>query len=508
MRVGEDATRERALRFVNFLTAAVTPFHAVSEGSRMLEAAGYVGLEESTAWAGLIEPGGKYYYTRCDSTLVAFAVGGRYAAGGPIKVVGAHTDSPALKTKPLTRFGSGATEGLTQLAVVTYGGGLWHTWFDRDLGIGGLVLLRKPDGSLQKRLVAIRAPVLRIPSLCIHLQTAAEREAFAPNKETHLVPILCAPAPEPAASAAAGGGGGGAAGCSAAEPADPFAAAQEPELLALLAAELGVPPSEIASMDLTLFDAQPPQLTGARREFVSGGRLDNLASTFVALEALIDGSAPELLSAEEGVNCVALFDHEEVGSASAAGAGGPVMEEAMSRVGEALGVPPKSELALRCLRRSFLLSLDNAHAVHPNYRVGAGGRAPDPLAGPFSLSFWLGRLACAPLPAPRTPADPCPPARHLPNPRCAMNTKNEHTNRRSTRRATGRRWARAPSSRTTPTSARPAAAPARAPARAPLPLLTRRAPTASAGATRRTRSPPSWCASWARWRARRRRSSS
>ncbi|KAJ1632184.1 peptidase M18, partial [Pavlovales sp. CCMP2436] len=291
-----------------FLTAAVTPYHAVAVGSALLEKAGYVQLDDASTWASAIKPGGRYFYTRCDSTLVAFAVGGKYAAGGPFRMVGAHTDSPALKAKPLTKFGSGPTEGvLTQLSISTYGGGLWHTWFDRDLGIGGLVILRKPDGSLEKRLVAIREPVLRVPTLCIHLQSAAERDSFAPNKETHLVPVLCmAPGPATATSKDKED--------EAAASADPFASAQEPELWNLLAQRLGVEPGHIASHDLTLFDAQPPALTGARSEFVCGGRLDNLASSFVALEALADCSADAQLAESEAICCVALFDHEEVGA--------------------------------------------------------------------------------------------------------------------------------------------------------------------------------------------------
>jgi aspartyl aminopeptidase len=360
-----DASRERALRFVNFLTAAVTPFHAVAIGSTMLERAGFVRLDEARPWGGgAIAPAGKYFYTRADSTLVAFAVGGRYAPGGGFKVVGAHTDSPALKTKPLSKFGDGATEGCAQLSVQCYGGGLWHTWFDRDLGIGGLVLARGADGALSKRLVALHEPVLRVPSLAIHLQTAAEREAFAPNKETHLVPVLCLAT----ATGGSGGGGGARAAAAAGEGSDPFGGAQEPELLRLIADRLGLAPAQIAAMDLTLFDCQPPALTGARGEFVCGGRLDNLASCFVALEALIDASAAAIAS-DPDVSVVALFDHEEVGSDSAAGAGGPVMAEAIARVGEALGVPAGGELKLRSLRSSFLISLDNAHAVHPNYRV-------------------------------------------------------------------------------------------------------------------------------------------
>lgn len=347
---------DRARRFVHFLTAAVTPFHAVSLGASMLETAGFVRLEEDSPWTGVLKPGGKYYYTRCDSTLVAFAVGGGYKPGGAFKVVGAHTDSPALKAKPLTKHGSGAAESLTQVSVATYGGGLWHTWFDRDLGIGGMVLTRGADGAVSKRLVAVHEPVLRVPSLCIHLQTAEERASFAPNKESHLAPVLCVAARRQLEGAAPDAGA--------------YAAAQEPELMRLLAERMGVGLEAIVSFDLTLFDTQPPAIGGTHSEFVLGGRLDNLASSFVALEALID-SADEVCTraAESDVACIALFDHEEVGSSSQQGAGGPVMKEMLTRVSDALGAPTGSEPHAIGLRKSFLLSVDNAHAVHPNYRV-------------------------------------------------------------------------------------------------------------------------------------------
>lgn len=369
----ESATRahERGIRFVKFLTAAVTPFHAAHYGSQVLEEAGFTRLQENETWSGKLAAGGKYFYTRCDSTLVAFAVGKKYAAGGGFKIVGAHTDSPALKAKPLTLHGSGAAEGLTQVSVVTYGGGLWHTWFDRDLGIGGLVLSRDPTGGVQKHITAISQPILRVPTLCIHLQTAEERSTFAPNKESHLAPVLCMAAKRQLESTGGDGAGGKSRGAESDQPVGPsFAAKQESELMRLLSESIGKDPKDIVSFDLTLFDVQAPSLGGTHQEFVLGGRLDNLASCFVCLEALVDAAAD--MDANDGdVSCIALFDHEEVGSDSVQGAGGPVMEEALNRVAEAFGAPAESEVAKIGLRKSFIVSLDNAHAVHPNYRVRA-----------------------------------------------------------------------------------------------------------------------------------------
>jgi len=132
-------------------------------------------------------------------------------------------------------------------------------------------------------------------------------------------------------------------------------------------------------MDLSLFDANPPALGGSHSEFVFGGRLDNLASSFVALEALIN-AAGALRADDPDICCIALFDHEEVGSSSTSGAGGPVMKEAISRIAEAFGGVPESEAVRIGAQRSFILSLDNAHAVHPNYR-GKHEAAHRPLMG-------------------------------------------------------------------------------------------------------------------------------
>lgn len=115
-------------------------------------------------------------------------MGGKFECGNGFKIIGAHTDSPNLKVKPR---GKKSASSVTQLNVETYGGGLWHSWFDRDLSIAGRVIIRNADGHFQAKLVKIDRPILRVPNLCIHLRTPEERDAFKVNKEDHLSPILC-----------------------------------------------------------------------------------------------------------------------------------------------------------------------------------------------------------------------------------------------------------------------------------------------------------------------------
>ena len=120
---------------------------------------------------------------------MAFAVGEKYKSGNGFKVIGAHTDSPNLKIKPNSKRSSSSSMSL--LSVECYGGGLWHTWFDRDLSIAGSVIVRDSNEGYVQKLVKIDKSILRVPNLCIHLRPADEREVFKINKEEHLSPILC-----------------------------------------------------------------------------------------------------------------------------------------------------------------------------------------------------------------------------------------------------------------------------------------------------------------------------
>mmetsp|Transcript_21932 Transcript_21932/g.45687 ORF Transcript_21932/g.45687 Transcript_21932/m.45687 type:complete len:509 (+) Transcript_21932:1084-2610(+) len=350
-----------------YLDASPEPHHATLSSIKMLHDYNFEELDEREAWSTKIKPGGRYYFQRdpvLGSSLVAFVVGKKFdpksqKAGG-FKILGAHTDSPNLRVKPRSKR---SASGCLQLDVETYGGGLWHTWFDRDLSIAGKVIVRGTDGKLTQRLVDLERPILRIPNLAIHLQTAGEREAFKVNKEDHLQPILATEVKKTLEGSAA--------------PSTPsegvdkptqdaWQSSQSPLLLSLLASKLEVAPSDICDFTLSLYDVQPSSLSGAYGEFLTSSRIDNLFGCFVSLESLLsylrDGGDEE----DGDISVVALFDHEEVGSSSTVGAGSTLINDAVCRISSALSLGDGEEREAR-VRRSMVVSFDMAHAIHPNY---------------------------------------------------------------------------------------------------------------------------------------------
>lgn len=290
----------------------------------------------------------------------------------------AHTDSPVLRVKPVSRR---KTQGVEQVGVECYGGGLWHTWFDRDLSVAGRVVIYTGKNTFQQRLVHIRKPILRVPTLCIHLQNASERKAFEINKEKHLQPILSTasealnvPLEKTVASKK--------------ETADGEKEAMErdmdarhsPKLLTLLAKELNCNPADIVDFELSLCDTQPPTLGGATEEFIFAPRLDNQLHCFTSLKALVQCAESSVLDNNKGIMMSVLFDHEEVGSQSNEGAGSPLLRDSIHRVVscfydadlalatvDTASTPSKDEIIRISLSKSLLFSADSAHAIHPNY---------------------------------------------------------------------------------------------------------------------------------------------
>ena len=251
-----------------------------------------------------------------------------------------------------------------------------HTWFDRDLGLSGRVLTRTENGTIQQRLVKIDRPVLHIPNLAIHLQSADERKAFAVNKEDHLVPILSLEVKKALLAKTEGGGDEEEDG-SGSPKEDGWVEHQESLLLQLLAQELSVSTSDIVDFELNLFDIQKASLGGVYSEFIHSARLDNLASCFMAVQSLVDYVTDDdgaALENDEDVSMIALFDHEEVGSSSATGAGSPIMGEAVKHVCNAFCKSNDTEdgnnfvtAYQSCVAKSFVMSVDQAHAIHANY---------------------------------------------------------------------------------------------------------------------------------------------
>ncbi|RZC74647.1 hypothetical protein C5167_050124 [Papaver somniferum] len=348
---------------INFLNASPTAFHAVDEAKRLLKKAGFEQISEKQDWK--LQVGKKYFFTRNYSSIVAFAIGKMFVAGNGFHIVGAHTDSPCLKLKPVSKV---TKAGFLEVGVQTYGGGLWHTWFDRDLTVAGRLIIRESkDGavSYSHRLVRIHEPIMRIPNLAIHLDRSTD--GFKPNSQTHLVPILATSVKAELNKAAAGNVSAESDGKTSNDKKDTDDKKHHSLLLQLLASEVGCKPEDICDFELQLCDTQPSIVAGALKEFIFSGRLDNLCMSFCSLKALIDSTSSESsLEDEPGVRMVALFDHEEVGSNSAQGAGSPVMFDALSRVTDSLN-SSTSKLLEKAIQKSFVVSADMAHALHPNY---------------------------------------------------------------------------------------------------------------------------------------------
>lgn len=290
---------------LHFLETSYTAYQAVENAENMLRAAGFCELSEQDEWK--LEDGGKYYVVRGGSSLIAFTVGG----DARCKIVASHTDSPCLKLKehPAVK-----RAGFTVLNAETYGGGIYYSFFDRPLKLAGRVVC-EDNGKLKIKNVVSPFNVV-IPSLAVHMNREVN-EKFAPNPQVDLLPLYCT------------------------GEKDPLAAFGDP-----------------VSFDLYAVCAEKPFLCGGEGEFLSSPRIDNLTSVHSSLRALSEGST-------NGICVAACLDSEEVGSQTMQGAGSDFLVHTLSRIAQARGY--SKDAFLRAIPSSFLLSLDNAHSIHPNH---------------------------------------------------------------------------------------------------------------------------------------------
>jgi aspartyl aminopeptidase len=316
---------------LDYIRSSPTPYHAVAETARRLSDAGYAELGEGDGWT--LAPGDRRYVVRGGGSLIAFQVGKGEPAEAGLRIIGAHTDSPNLRIKPLADVTS---EGYRQLAVEPYGGVLLHTWLDRDLSLAGRVSYVSA-GTVSTALVDFERPLLRVPNLAIHLQREIREEGLKLNPQQHMLPIV-----------ALGEGG---------------------SLVSLLASHLAIDERDVVAFDLMTYDTLAPAVGGVDGELLFAPRLDNLASCHAALTALLAHAdhVPPF------TRMMVLYDHEEVGSRSAEGAGGTFLDDAIARVVAASGSAARNDAGgaaqarARAIAHSTLVSADMAHAVHPNY---------------------------------------------------------------------------------------------------------------------------------------------
>lgn len=308
----------------SFLSSCPTPYHAVAAMEDFLRGHGFIPLQENAPWH--LEKGFSYFVTREKSAMIAFTLGSKEEPEHGFRMLAAHTDSPCLQIKPRPDI---KTATYQQLGVEIYGGGLLSTWFDRDLSLAGRVAGAMADGTLTVRLVDFHRPLLTIPSIAIHFNREANTNNII-DRQKHLPPII-------------------------AQSIDN----QLPEFRSLLLEQMQLEHpkamiEEILAFDLFCYDFHGPAYLGMNNEFISSARLDNLLSCHAGVTALAqaDRSRNSLLF------CA---NHEENGSTSATGAHGSFIDSVIERI------LPNPEARSISLSNSLLISMDNAHAAHPNY---------------------------------------------------------------------------------------------------------------------------------------------
>jgi len=298
----------------SFVDASPSPGHAAAEIARRLTAGGFRELAERDVWE--LTPGDAVFTVR-GASVVAVRVGSDPVAEAGLRIIGAHTDSPTFRVRPRHDL---RQAGYKLVGVEPYGGGLWHTWLDRELTVAGRLALRGGTTVL----ATLPGAPLRLPSLAIHLDRSV-REGLTLDPQRHLQPVWGSEL------------------------------STEPGLLEALAAAAGVSAADVVGHDLVLADTQPAARAGADGSWVAAPRLDDLACCHSGLTAILGVSA----ETPRHTQVLVCNDHEEVGSGSASGARGSFLEDVVSRLAEG----PQG--FARTIAASKLVSADMAHAVHP-----------------------------------------------------------------------------------------------------------------------------------------------
>ncbi|MBF0263985.1 MAG: M18 family aminopeptidase [Gammaproteobacteria bacterium] len=330
---------------MNFLDTSPTPFHACQNLLTRLLESGYQHIREEDSWAQSVSKSvnsltGKYVITRNDSSLIAIDFSGEKLSDTGFHLVGAHTDSPCLKLKANAEI---KQQGYLQCGVEVYGGVLLNPWFDRDLSLAGRISYRYKDGDVQSCLIDFEKAIATIPSLAIHLDREAN-EKHPINPQNDIPPILLQ-----------------------------LSVSDEETLETLLSTAVlennhqltEIQNINILSHELCFYDTQKSAIIGANDDFLCSARLDNLLSCYIAAEALISSS--DIQSKQS--NVIVFNDHEEVGSSSTSGAAGNFLTSILQRFCHLEDTNGLAEENLyRALKKSNLISADNAHAIHPNFQ--------------------------------------------------------------------------------------------------------------------------------------------
>lgn len=311
---------ETAAELLAFIRKSPTAFQAVEEMRQRLLWEGFTELSEKERWK--LCRGGNYFVTRNHSALIAFSI--PEADIYQFHIIASHSDSPTFKIKENPEIT--VENAYVKLNVEKYGGMLLAPWFDRPLSVAGRIIVRE-NGQLKEKLVCVDRDLLVIPNLAIHMNREVN-SGYSYNIQKDLLPLY-----------------GGA------EAKDTF--------FGMIAEEAGVKQEDILGHDLFLYNRDKGRVWGAQSEFVSAPRLDDLQCAFASLCGFLNGEKKESIA----VHCV--MDNEEVGSSTKQGAASTFLKDTLLRINSSLG--RSYEEYLMTLAGSFMISADNAHAMHPNY---------------------------------------------------------------------------------------------------------------------------------------------
>lgn len=311
---------------MSFIDESPSMFHVTSSSANILKSAGFTYLDPSSSWK--LQQGGKYYTTFNHSALIAFSVNTEAIENEGFRIIGAHTDVPGFKIKPNAQM---ENDSYIKLNTEIYGGPILNTWLDRPLSLAGRVALKgsnplKPD----LKLIDLQKPILIIPNLAIHMNRDVN-SGVKLNAQKETLPILGYVEDN----------------------------LKKEDILHLVATQLGVEPTAILDMDLFLYPVEKSCLVGLNTQFISAPRLDDLSMVYSGLYSLLEGTHTS------GINVLALFDNEEVGSHTKQGADSPILSYLLERIVLSLG--KSREAFFRALANSFIVSADVAHLMHPNY---------------------------------------------------------------------------------------------------------------------------------------------
>lgn len=313
-------------KLLQLLKAGTSAIMVVKEAEQQLKEAGFEELRFSNTW-GLTE-GGKYYMKHHDTTLLAFTVGQQVEFQEGFKIAAAHTDFPCLRIKPNPDV---ATSGYAQVNVEVYGGAILNTWLDRPLSISGRIAVKSNDVMHpDMHYIDIKRPLMTIPNLAIHMNREVNKGVEL-NRQTDMLPIVGLLEKE---------------------------LNEKQAFLKFLAKEEGVAAEDILDYELWVYCMQEPVTFGMNEELILSPRLDNLTSVQALLTGIIEGKQ------KKGINVIALFDHEEIGSKTKQGAGSLLLLNVLEKICDSFG--KTTAQTKESIYESFLLSVDVAHGLHPN----------------------------------------------------------------------------------------------------------------------------------------------